>query len=226
MKPSTEKPITTKDLSFTMLKGNTLVTKSVNMTVTGHPTLLKDHNTTFILLNGTKQWLEIPRETLPCLTGSNECHSGFTFQVGVLAQVVKPGQRVDIISNGKDSSSAMSLYYESNHLHLSMIRGDKKWTVAVPYGINLNKLDTYQVSWSKTEGLELYVNNVLLGKQQTSSTIPVMHTMTNPIHVGHTDSTLLVTNIQMWSGTRSVLSERGILGSMFSFTTVLLSTQD
>ncbi len=201
-------------MTFNTIRGNTLITHSFNMTVKGHAELTTVHSITYLSLSGSNQWLEIPAKNLPC-SASETCTSGFTFQVGIMAQNTSSVDKLVLLTNGNDTSSTMSLFYEAGQLHVRIVREQKMWMMNVPFTMTLSKLNTYQLSWSIKEGVSLYVNNVLLGAQQIPVVMPGLHTSHQTIHIGKTQGTLLVTNIHTWSATRMVLAQRGLLTSNF-----------
>lgn len=218
--PKIEPNINSMELTFTGIFGNVVTTDSLNMTVDGNPSLLNHDNVTFLNLNGHNQWLEIPKESVPCASGLSGCISGFTFQIAIKVKMMLPLKKTIFISSGNDNPSSIAMFYKEKIMFATVKQGQEKWMISTLYTIDTDKLYTYQISWSKSEGAKLYVNNVLLAVQQAPVTISPNSTIPIPfsnIRIGGSQGSFLVTNIRTWTTTRTVLSEKGILQSNVYF---------
>ena len=224
-------PFQQYNLSFHTIIGNILITPTFNFTVHGNPVLnLQEKGQTALVLNGTKQYLELPDKGIPCLEDIGKCSNGFTMKLEIKFTHIDTTQKTYIISSGGDKSgtSGTALYIQSNQLVFAVKQGTFHWvgTCNTTSLIHLSLWYHLELSWSFTAGASVVMN----GKKVIEETIGKPYpgkSVTHPVLIGKTEGTnytafMWVRNLFTWTASREILVSHGILAGILILKTIKL----
>ena len=211
------------NLTFQTIIGNILITPIFNFTVHGHPLLkLQEKGQTALVLNGTKQYVELPDKGIPCLEKMADCHNGFTMRLEVKFTQIDVTKKTYIISSGGDKSgtSGTALYLQGNQLVFAVKQGIFHWTGAcnVTTMIKLNVWYNIEVSWSM-KGITAVINGHLVINETGGTPYPGT-SVTNPVLIGKTEGAnytayMMIRNLFTWTTSREVLVSQGVIDGKF-----------
>ena len=207
------------NLTFQTIIGNILITPSFNFTIHGHPALkLQQKGQTALVLNGTKQYVELPDKGIPCLEKISACKNGFTMQLEVKFTHIDVTKKTYILSSGGDKSgtSGTALYLQGNQLVFAVKQGIFHWTGScnVTSLIKLNIWYNIQVSWSM-KGITVVIDGKLAIYETLGTPYPGT-SVTHPVLIGKTEGAnytayIMIRNLFTWTTTREVLVSQGVI---------------
>ena len=207
------------NLTFQSIIGNILITPAFNFTVHGNPVLnLQEKGQTALVLNGSRQYVELPDKGIPCLEKLSDCKNGFTMKLEVKFTHVDVTKKTYILSSGGDKSgtSGTALYLQSNQLIFAVKQGIFHWTGScnVTSLIKTNVWYSIEVSWSM-KGITVIINGNKVIDQTRGTPYPGT-SVTHPVLIGKTEGAnytayMMVRNLFTWTASREILVSHGVV---------------
>ena len=118
-----------------------------------------------IRLDGRSQYLDIGQHLSNCFGDLSKCRHGITGSMW--ANFRKFGNNMFYFSNG----NGVKLYHKNGRLYFVLQSGGKEWEIAVP-DLALNQWYFLEYSWHPERGLQVFINNKLMGYQSNPRIIP------------------------------------------------------
>ncbi|VDI09440.1 Hypothetical predicted protein, partial [Mytilus galloprovincialis] len=215
-------PPTTTAYHFTFIKigHNVMTTTAFNLSVYGQPHL-ELHSFTknpILVLNGSNQYVEFSNNSnIGCLNNLADCQSGFTIEVDVSLTKVNQQQKTVIISNSNQylNETGMALYFFNGYLYGYVSTIHQTWKVDYKFKVDMDKYHNYQISWSVTHGLTLFID----GHQVASTTYSTTHKYTliqhsltiGKLHSVSFTTSMKLTALTIWQASHQVLIQQGTL---------------
>lgn len=147
------------------IRDNKLVHSSLNIPVSGNPVVVPGKVNGAIRLDGNRQYLDIGDFTRSCLGNTEYCNDGLTGSMWINFRSLH--ENAYYLSSG----GGLRIYHSGGKLWTVLERSGKRWEVGVP---NLKTDDWYflEYSWHPEKGLQVYLNNKLMGEARQSTTVP------------------------------------------------------
>ena len=186
----------------------------------GHPVLnLQEKGQTALVLNGSKQYVELPDKGIPCLEDIGNCTNGFTIKLEVKFTHIDVTKKTYILSSGgdKSGSSGTALYMQSNQLIFAVKQGVFHWvgTCNITDLIQLSAWYSIELSWSMKTGASVVINGKKVIEETTRKPYPGT-AVTHPVLIGKTQGAnytafMLVRNLFTWTASREILVSHGVV---------------
>ena len=147
---------------FLVIQGDTLVTRTVNMTVFGAPSLVPAPQGGFaILLNGIDQYFQLPT-TESCLLNPTTCNFGLyvKFKLKIL-EFQRP--QTYILSCGADDRdfTGVAMWWRNDRLVVRVRTQDKIWKVRGKYLSGESQFQDFvsvEFTWNVDSGLSMFID--------------------------------------------------------------------
>ncbi|ESO81961.1 hypothetical protein LOTGIDRAFT_170497 [Lottia gigantea] len=226
--PTTESPCLKKvpentdvisyDLTVRDIIDGEIITPDLKIKYIGDVPPPSDHSIKVLDLNGTGQYIAVPTECLACLNSLVDCEHGFTIQVSVAFHSEE--HNVIFYSGVERFESGFKLTFSSGKFQAVLQAGFDKWLIDAPYQVQPGKTYLIQLSWATKYGFQLFVDNYRVGEGEHLRLPTFFNNVTKPLYIGtedrNTTSRFLLTNLMVWSATRTVLVEKGILPAILT----------
>ncbi|XP_062591670.1 uncharacterized protein LOC134253173 [Saccostrea cucullata] len=203
------------NLGFTQIIQNVIHTSLQTMfNIHGTATLVNSVNGKAINLTGNSYITVNNTGFNACLKDIDTCSSGFTLAINVnLHQLT---DNTYIVSSGGDlqNHKGIALFYQNNKLHFVVTTTSKQWIVSVPNTLTLNVWHKIELSWSKTSGSLLVIDNNLAGS--VSQPQPTVAQQVMPLTIGHgynhqVSISMTVSGVQTFDSHRENLVINGLV---------------
>jgi len=145
------------------ISGNVIPNADLTVRTHGRPVLVPGKLRSAVRLDGNDQYLDAGDHSAACLGNVELCRHGLTQSMWIQFREFR--DNMYYVSNGR----GVSVFHRTGNLHVVVEAGGKRWEVAVP---DLQKDTWYFVeySWHPEKGLQVFVNNRLVGSKQTPAT--------------------------------------------------------
>lgn len=146
------------------IRDNKLVHPLLTIPVNGNPVIVPGKVNGAIRLDGNRQYVDIGDFTKACLGNMEHCNHGLTGSMWINFRSLN--ENAYYLSSG----GGLRIYHSGGKLWIVLERSGKRWEVGVP---NLKTDDWYflEYSWHPEKGLQVFVNNKLMGEAKQSTTV-------------------------------------------------------
>ena len=145
------------------INGKRLVDDSLYITVNGNPMLIPGRVGYAVNLNGSNQYINLGSHLNTCLGNLEKCTHGI-----LLSSWMKFGPYRNNMYYYSTGKGGVSMYQRDGYMYVNFLSGSKKWKIQIPS----LKQDTWhfvELSWHPELGLDMYVNNKLVGHSMAVS---------------------------------------------------------
>ena len=212
-------PFQQYNLTFQSIIGNILITPAFNFTVHGHPKLeLQEKGQTALVLNCSRQYVELPDKGIPCLENMGSCKNGFTVKLEVKFTSIDVLQKTYVLSSGgyMSGTSGTALYLLGNQFVFAVKQGMFHWvgTCNITSLIQTDVWYNIEVSWSMT-GIIVYLDGKKVIDETKGTPYPGT-SVTHPVLIGKTEGSnytacMHVRNLFSWTASREILVSHGVV---------------
>lgn len=202
-------------------------TTSLTFQIHGNVRLQTENQKQVLHLTGSNSYTTISNSNFTsCLVNIDGCSSGFT--VSLNANFLKILDNTFIISSGGNipDTKGFALYYRQHKLYCSVTTSSKTWTLQIPFVLTTNVWKNFEFSWSKTLGLELYIDHVF--KASVTQSVPATATQTKQIAIGYGHQSqsvsidMKIEGLKTYDLSRSQLVREGIVSKYIQTFTCFL----
>ncbi|XP_056004432.1 uncharacterized protein LOC125658725 isoform X2 [Ostrea edulis] len=203
------------NLEFTEIIEHVIhTTININFNIHGAVSLINSQNGKAINLTGNSYVTVNNTGFNSCIKDIDTCSSGFTIITNVnLHQLT---DNTYIISSGGDlqNHKGIAFFYANHQLHFVVTTTSRRWVIVVNNSLSLHAWHHIELSWSKTSGSSLVIDNHLVGS--VSQPLPVVATQVKPLTIGfgyhHQVSILMTINgLQTFDSHRENLIVNGLV---------------
>ncbi|XP_061171667.1 uncharacterized protein LOC133181143 [Saccostrea echinata] len=204
------------NLGFTQIIQHVIHTNlHITLNIHGTATLVNSDSGKAISLTGNSYIIVNNTGFNACLKDIDTCSSGFTLTINVnLHQLT---DNTYIVSSGGDlqNHKGIALFYKSHTLHFVVTTSSNQWIVTVPNTLSLNVWHKIELSWSKTSGSLLVIDNNLAGS--VSRPQPTLAHQVLPLTIGHgyhhpqVSISMTVSGVQTFDSHRDNLMLNGLV---------------
>lgn len=150
---------------FLAIQDDVVVTRSLNLTVTGSPVLVPGPRGGFaLLLDGVDQFASFISSADFCLLNPDDCLLGLSVKFSVEIRTFKDDSY--ILSCGADQldTTGVAIWWRSNRLNVRLRTRAKEWSVSADFSARQTQFQQFvdvQFSWNVGSGIDLYLNGHL-----------------------------------------------------------------
>jgi hypothetical protein len=191
-------------------------TVNINFDIHGTVTLVTNDKGKGISLTGNSYVTVDNAGFNACLKDIDTCSSGFTLTVNVNLHNLT--DNTYIISSGGDlqNHKGIALFYKNHQLHYVVTTATQQWVVVVKNSLSLNVWHKIELSWSKTSGSSLVIDNNLAGS--VTQTQNVVGTQVKPLAIGYgyhqqVSISMIINGLQTFDSHRENLIVNGLVTS-------------
>ncbi|KAL5005761.1 hypothetical protein ScPMuIL_016919 [Solemya velum] len=139
------------------LDGNQIQHPSIMIETYGSPKLVEGKIGAALRLNGNNQWVDLGEHQDTCLGNLDNCHHGITIAMWFYAHRLR--SNTYFLSTGKNG---ITLYYHRRQLKVQAKTTSRTWETGTDE-VEAQEWYFLEISWDPETGLELYLNNGLMG---------------------------------------------------------------
>jgi len=151
-------------IDMDQISGNVIPSRDLTVRTHGHPVLVPGKLRSAIRLDGSGQYVDAGDHRKACLGNVELCRHGLTQSMWIQFREFR--DNMYYVSNGR----GVRVFHKDGNLHVVIAAARKQWEVAVP---DLQK-DTWhfvEYTWHPEKGLQVFVNNRLVGSRETPVTV-------------------------------------------------------
>lgn len=163
-----------------------------------------------VLLRGNGEYVDLGEHMDKCFANINVCKHGLTVSLWLQPKSLRTNQYFL-------SGPTYSLYLENGKLTAKFISNDKVWTVA-SQNIHLNEYNNIMLSWEPVNGLQLYIDDLLMDRNREPTDIAQGdQSQTGSLYIGKSSdksiadtAEMMADEVQFWYANAERLQASGM----------------
>ncbi|GFN84181.1 von Willebrand factor d and egf domain-containing protein [Plakobranchus ocellatus] len=195
---STQATVQTK-VVFKEIKGTTLVTTYINMTIHGSVTLQYVPAGQILVIEKPDAYVDIGKTGVPCLDDVTSCSTGFNFRL-IFTLTSFTNRTQVLVSNGadKDAKAGVAVVYQNNSIVVYVKRPNDNLVGTFPCTLSPGYWYTVDVTWKAQGSLDVHLNNLLLSGKLTISKVIIQLTATYSLLLGKSPGDVISTSMRVF----------------------------
>ena len=197
-----------------------VITESYNITVTETTKLVKGatEDVKAVQIGSKDDSVTIKFPEKDCFGNIDNCKDGFTLSTEILFESLREDTYYFSAGDGSLTTTGFSLLYKFNRFQLAFITKTETWYVSFS-AFKVKTWSKFEFTWTRSGGLLVYVDSVLVGSSTTSVKVTRSSTVrSSEILIGSTSrsvqaSVFRVAKFSVYSSTRKALVTVGVLGA-------------